>query len=119
MLKTGYKLASTPDTVRAPDVSFLSAARIPPDGLPEGYIDGPPDLAVEIVSPGDTASEIQNKVHDYLAAGARLVWIVYPAQKLVMVHYPDGVAHTLHQADTLTSETVLPGFACPIEELFT
>jgi Uma2 family endonuclease len=118
MVESGYKLTSSPDTVRAPDVSFLSATRIPAGGLPEGYIDGPPDLAVEIVSPGDTASEIQNKVQDYLAAGARLVWVIYPAQRLVMVHYPDSTARTLRQTDMLSGELVLPGFTCQVEELF-
>jgi Uma2 family endonuclease len=118
MVETGYKLASQPDTVRAPDVSFLSAAKIPSTGLPDGYIDGAPDLAVEIVSPGDTASEIQDKVQDYLAHGAQLVWVVYPAQRLVLAYYPDGAARTLHAGDTLADERVLPGFTCPVKDIF-
>jgi Uma2 family endonuclease len=118
MVETGYKLASSPDTVRAPDVSFLSIAKIPPDGLPEGYLDGAPDLAVEIVSPGDTASEVQDKVQDYLTYGAQIVWVVYPQQRIVIVHYPDGTARTLHEADTLSGETVIPGFSCQVAEIF-
>jgi Uma2 family endonuclease len=104
--------------VRGPDISFLSAAKIPPAGLPEGYIDGAPDLAIEIVSPGDTASEIQNKVQDYLAYGTSLVWIVYPQQRIVTVHYPDGVARTLRETDALSGEQVIPGFSCQMAEIF-
>lgn len=118
MTETGYKLASNPDTIRGPDISFLSAAKIPAGELPEGYIDGPPDLAAEIVSPGDTASEIQNKVQDYLAAGTQLVWVVYPQQRLVIVHRPDGTAQTRREADTLSGETVLPGFSCQVADIF-
>lgn len=118
MTETGYKLASNPDTIRGPDISFLSAAKIPAGGLPEGYIDGPPDLAAEIVSPGDTASEIQDKVQDYLASGTQLVWVVYPQQRLVIVYHPDGTAQTLRETDTLSGEPVLPGFFCQVADIF-
>jgi Uma2 family endonuclease len=118
MTEAGFYLQRNPDTVRAPDVSFLAAARIPPGGLPEGYIPGPPDLAVEIVSPHDTATEIQQKVEEYLAAGTRLVWIVYPRQRSVVVHYPNGTARTLREADSLDGEDVVPGFSCPLADIF-
>ncbi len=118
MVETGYKLASDPDTVRGPDISFLSSAKIPPAGLPDGYIDGAPDLAVEIVSPGDTASEIQDKVQDYLTYGVQLVWVVYPSQRLVVVHNPDGTSRTLHETDTLSGEVVLSGFSCRVADIF-
>ena len=118
MVETGYRLASNPDTVRGPDISFLSATKIPSNGLPDGYIDGPPDLAVEIVSPGDTASEIQDKVQDYLAYGTPMVWVVYPQQRLVIVHDPDGTARTLRETDTLSGEAIIPGFSCQVAEIF-
>jgi Uma2 family endonuclease len=118
MVETGYKLASNPDTVRAPDVSFLSTAKIPSTGLPEGYLDGAPNLAVEIVSPGDTASEVQDKVQDYLTYGAQIIWVVYPQQRIVIVHYPDGTARTLHKTDSLSGEVVIPGFSCQVAEIF-
>ena len=118
MVETGFRLTSQPDTVRGPDISFLSAAKIPTTGLPDGYISGPPDLAVEIVSAGDTASEIQDKVQDYLTYGAQLVWVVYPQQRIVIVHYPDGAARTLRETDTLAGETVLPGFTCRVGDIF-
>ena len=118
MVETGYRLAVDPDTVRSPDVSFLSAQNMPSDGIPDGYIAGPPDLAIEIVSPGDTATEIQDKVQDYLRHGTRLVWIIYPQQQVVVVHYPDGTAKTLPQSETLSGEDVVPGFACSVKEIF-
>ncbi|MDX1522368.1 MAG: Uma2 family endonuclease [Anaerolineae bacterium] len=118
MVETGYRLAADPDTVRSPDVSFLSAQNVPSDGIPEGYITGPPDLAIEIVSPGDTATEIQDKVQDYLQSGTKLVWIIYPQQQVVVVHYPDGTAKTLSQSETLSGEDVVPGFTCSVKEIF-
>jgi Uma2 family endonuclease len=118
MVESGYKLSANPDTVRAPDISFLSATKIPTDGLPDGYINGAPDLAVEVVSPGDTASEIQNKVQDYLAYGTQLVWVVYPQQRLVVTYYPDGTARTLRETDSLSGETVIPGFSCRVSDIF-
>jgi Uma2 family endonuclease len=75
-------------------------------------------LAVEIVSPGDTASEIQNKVQDYLACGTPMVWLVYPQQRLVIIYYPDGTARTLQESDTLSGEAVIPGFSCQVAEIF-
>ncbi len=119
MVETGFRLTTDPDTVRAPDVSFLLAKKIPSDGLPDGFISGAPDLAVEIVSPNDTASDIQDKVQDYLAYGTQVVWVVYPQQRLVIVHHPDGMARILREAESLDGEPVLPGFSCKIEEIFT
>ena len=118
LVETGYILAANPDTVRGPDISFLAIAKIPNTGLPAGYIQGAPDLAVEIVSPGDAASEIQNKVQDYLAYGVQLVWIVYPQQHLVIVYYPDGTSRTLRDTDMLMGEPVIPGFACLVGDIF-
>jgi Uma2 family endonuclease len=118
MVETGFQLTSNPDTVRGPDVSFISAAKIPSGGPPAGYISGPPDLAVEIVLPNDTASEIQNKVQDYLTHGTTVVWVVYPQQRTAVVHYPDGTARTLHEADTLEGKPVLTGFSCRVTEIF-
>jgi Uma2 family endonuclease len=118
MVETGFRLTTDPDTVRAPDVSFLSTEKIPLEGLPDGYISGAPDLAIEIVSPHDTASDIQDKVQDYLTHGTQLVWVVYPRQRLIIVHHPDGMARILPETDTLDGETVLPGFSCQIKEIF-
>jgi Uma2 family endonuclease len=118
LVESGYKLAANPDTVRGPDISFLATAKIPHTGLPSGYIHNAPDLAVEIVSPSDTASIIQDKVQDYLAYGVQLVWVVYPQQHLVVVYYPDGTSRTLRDADSLSGESVIPGFTCRVSDIF-
>ena len=78
----GFILARDPDTVRAPDIAFVSAERLGPV-IPVGYIEGAQDLAVEVLSPDDRMSEIQEKVREYLSAGARLVWVVDPQNRAV------------------------------------
>jgi len=117
-VEAGFILARDPDTVRAPDVAYVSAARIPAGGIPEGFWPLAPDLAVEIVSPGESADAVRAKVADYLEAGARLVWLVYPRRREVLAHTPDGLIRTAQAADTLADAEVLPGFACPVAMLF-
>jgi Uma2 family endonuclease len=118
-VEAGFRLERHPDTVRGPDISFLTAARIAREGLPEeGFFPGAPDLAVEIVSPGDLDAEVQGKVKDYLDHGARVVWVIRPKLRTVTVHLPDGTSRVLKVGDTLTSEDLLPGFSLPLGELF-
>jgi Uma2 family endonuclease len=91
--ETGYILFKNPDgkdTVRAPDVGFVSKERLP-EGLPDGYVPCAPDLAIEVVSPNDKAIEIQNKINDHLKYGTRLVWVVYPKLKTAMAYTPHSV----------------------------
>jgi Uma2 family endonuclease len=89
----GYVLRRDPDHVRAPDVSFVAWEDVPESGLPErGFWNGPPALAAEVVSPDDRASEIHAKVRDFLEAGTRQVWVLWPQQRSVTVHEPDGAA---------------------------
>lgn len=116
--ETGFRLRSHPDTVRAPDIAFVEARRLPSGKLPAGYIDGPPTLAVEIVSPGDTHQDVQEKIAEYLEAGARRVWAVNPRQQSVTVHHPDGSSRTLRHEDTLSGEDSFPGFAVKVRDLF-
>ncbi|MFN8473462.1 MAG: Uma2 family endonuclease [Anaerolineae bacterium] len=120
IIETGYVLSRDPDIVRSPDVSFLARVRIPESGITRTFIDGGPDLAVEIVSPGDTAAEVADKVRDYLTYGVRLVWVVEPKTQTVTVYRPDGTARLLQAAadHTLDGEDVIPGFATLVEELF-
>jgi Uma2 family endonuclease len=115
--ETGFIIHRNPDTVRAPDVAFVRADRLPPK-LPRGFFDGPPDLAVEVLSPGDRAGEVQAKIHDWLAAGCRSVWIVDPENKSVTLHKSDRDITVLHASDTLTDAEILPGFAVVIGEIF-
>ena len=118
VVETGYRIQRAPDTVRGPDVSFISTERLPTGGLPRGFVDGPPDLAVEVVSPSDTANEVEAKVHDYLRAGTRRVWVVYYATSRVLAFFEDGSVRWYQEEDTLEDEEILPGFTLPISELF-
>jgi Uma2 family endonuclease len=115
--ETGFRIAQNPDTVRAPDAAFLCAHRIGAE-LPFGFFPGAPDLAVEVLSPDDRASEVIAKVEDWLAAGCRSVWVVDPKTRTVAVHHPDRQAAVLKSADTLTDADVLPGFTTAVAEIF-
>lgn len=111
------------DTVLAPDIGFIAARRIPSQ-LPEGYVPFAPDLAVEVVSPGNTDEEINLKVELYLRYGTRLVWVVYPKQQKIHVFRPtdsgnEGSFAFLGLEDTLEGEGVLPGFKLALRDLFT
>ena len=108
--ETGFTLARKPDTVRAPDVAFISTARLP-DPPPRGFAELAPDLAVEVLSPDDRPGEVLAKVADWLNAGARLVWVVDPVRVLARVYRADGSESMLDETDALQGEDVLPGFA--------
>ena len=115
--ETGFRLTTDPDTVRAPDVGFIAQARLTgPTG--ERYFPGAPDLAVEVVSPGDAASVIHDKVVDYLSAGTRLVWVVYPRSKTVAVYRSAAEGQIVDQDGTLDGGDVLPGLSLPVREIF-
>lgn len=116
--ETGFKIATNPDTVRAPDLAFVRSERIPESGLPRGYFPGAPDLAVEVVSPGDTVYEVEEKIEEWLAAGAQLVWIVNPRRRTVNVHRSDREERTLRENDVLDGEEVVPGFTLRVAEIF-
>lgn len=113
----GFVLARDPDVVRAPDAYFIRQERLEDDSL-DSYWEGAPDLAVEVVSPSETATEVQEKVSDYLQGGTRLVWVCYPKRREVMEYLPDGQARLYKSMDVLTNEEVLPGFSATVSELF-
>jgi Uma2 family endonuclease len=115
--ETGFRIASDPDTVRAPDVAFVRADRVPPGGV-KGFFEGPPDLAVEVVSPNDRASEVTAKVQNWLQAGCAAVWVVDPENRTVMAYRSPSEIVMLSLADTLTGGEVLPGLSVPVGELF-
>ncbi len=117
--ETGYILFTDEtgkDTVRAPDVGFVRAERLP-DGLPDGYIPVPPDFAIEVVSPSDRADEIQKKISEYLRYGTRLVLVVYPATQNVVAHTPSG-AKTYAAGAAIDCSDGLPGFRLNIDDVF-
>jgi Uma2 family endonuclease len=107
-----------PGKVRKPDISFITAVRLTSDLFSEGYCPIPPDLAVEVISPGDLAHEVTEKVEEYLGVGVRLIWVVDPDARVVDIFRLDGSTDRLRESDTLDGETVLPGFRCPVKNLF-
>lgn len=115
--ETGFVLSRKPDTVRAPDVSFVRAERLA-GGLPKGFFEGPPDLAVEVLSPWDRWSEVAAKAQVWLRAGCRVVWIADPETREVHVHRAASDVRILREADTLDGGDLLPGFAVPVRDLF-
>jgi Uma2 family endonuclease len=116
--ETGFKLKSNPDTVRAPDVSFIRQERVDEVGDTEGYWPGAPDLAVEVNSPGDRVGEVEEKVREWLNAGARLVWIISPKLRVVTVYRSLTDIVTLTEKDALDGGEVVPGFQFPVAKLF-
>lgn len=120
-VEVGYRLRTDPDVLYAPDVAFSSREQLPGGRFPTGFVEGPPTLAVEVVSPGDTASEVAAKVAEYLAAGAERVWVVQPQLRTVTVHLPNGDSHTYGPGDVLTSREAAfgaDGFELPVDEIF-
>jgi Uma2 family endonuclease len=106
--ETGFTLARDPDTVRAPDVGFIRADRVP-DPLPRGYAEFVPDLIVEVLSPDDRPGAVLAKVADWIGAGARLAWVVDPIRRSARVYRADGSESYLTAADSLDGEDLLPG----------
>jgi Uma2 family endonuclease len=115
--ETGFIIRHDPDTVLAPDASFILTDRLP-EKDPKGYFDGPPDLAVEVLSPNDRASEVQTKIRDWLDAGCRGVWIVDPETKSVTIYKSNHDIAVLNTADMLTDAQLLPGFSASVSEFF-
>lgn len=113
----GFRLSSAPDTVRAPDVWFVRADRIPANGIPDGFWPGAPDLAVEVLSPSDRFTDVLRKAQDYLAAGTRLVWVIDPAGRSAAVFRPDGVPVLLGEDGVLDGADVLPGFTLELKDV--
>lgn len=114
----GFRLASDPDTVLAPDLAFIRQDRVPRDGLPRGFWKGPPDLAVEVLSPDDRASDIRAKVNEYLTRGVSLVVVIDPDDRSVLTCRPAASAVALGVDDVLDLSDVVSGFRCPVREIF-
>lgn len=118
-LDPGIFLERDPDTVRAPDVCFYTSERVPPpEARRKGWAETVPDLVVEVVSPGDTAKYVEEKVEQWLAAGVRLVLVLYPSTQTVAAYSGPNEVRRFTAADTLDAAPVLPGFSCPVARLF-
>jgi Uma2 family endonuclease len=116
--ETGFLLARNPDTVRAPDAAFVTRERAEPVGRVLGYWPGAPDLAVEVVSPGDAYSELHDKALAWLAAGTHVVLVVDPASRRVTVYRSPVDVKVRAGDEAVDCSDVLPGFALPARALF-
>jgi len=112
--ETGFWISSDPDTVRAPDVAFVSQRRLDELGDVEGYWPGAPDLVVEVISPSDTYTEVEEKVLEWLEAGARMVVVVNPRKRAVTVYRSLTDIVVLTENDTLDGGDVVPGWTMAV-----
>lgn len=112
---TGYRLPG--GNVRSPDVSFVSAARLPASGPPVGFAEFAPDLTVEVLSPEDSPREVLDKVGEYLAAGVRLVWVVDPDGRRAAAYRSLTDVGEVAPEGALDGEDILPGSSCPLHEI--
>ena len=114
----GFKLAANPDTVRGPDIAFVRSERVPPTGG-RGFFKGPPDAAIEVLSPDDRTSEVRAKTEEYLAKGVRLVVVADPDEQSATIFRPGAAEVTLQsEAAVLDLGDVIPGFRCQLREIF-
>ena len=114
----GYILFFGPDTVRAPDLSFISRERLETIGETRGYWRGAPDLAIEIISPNDRYGDAADKVQEWLDAGARMVIVINPRIRTVAVHRSNRDVEILAEGDTLNGAEVVPGWSMSVAEIF-
>jgi Uma2 family endonuclease len=114
----GFVLARNPDTLRGPDVAFVSQRRADEQRHNVRAFEGAPDLAVEVLSPSDVPAEVRTKVAEYLAAGARLVWVVDPAARTVTTYASIFAPRVLDESDLLDGADIVPGFSVRVAEIF-
>jgi Uma2 family endonuclease len=114
----GMILRRGPDTLRAPDVSFVRRDRVPPGIARGGFIPVAPDLAVEVLSPSDRFSQVNRKIRDYFAAGTRLVWVIDPDDRTAMVYHPDRPVEIVAPEGALDGEDILAGFSLSLAGLW-
>lgn len=116
--ETGFVLASHPDTVRAPDAAFVTRERIERTGLTEGFFPGAPDLAVEVISPSDRYTEVEDKALGWLAAGSRMVLVVDPRRRSVTVYRSPADIRVLTGGEAIDGGDVVEGWHPPLAEVF-
>ena len=116
--ETGFILKRNPDTVRAPDVAFVTSQRAALQSKETGFFDGAPDLAVEVISPNETVDDIESKLIDYLEAGTQMVWHVFPRTQSITVYRSLTNIRVFTIADKIDCEELLPGFSVAVKEIF-
>ena len=115
---SGVWLERDPDTVREPDIAYFSSEKIPSGVRVRGYSEVAPDLVVEVVPPNNSPREINDKAFMWMSYGVRLVWVVYPDTRTVEVYHGGHAVSMLTVRDTLDGLDALPGFTCPVNEIF-
>lgn len=116
--ETGFQLTFGPDTVLAPDISFVAKERLEQIGEKEGFWPGAPDLVVEVLSPSDRASKVDKKTLRWLSYGAKQVWIVNPKNRSVTVYRSHEDTTTFSGSDDLEAQDLLPGFRLSLDRIF-
>ena len=114
----GVRLERNPDTVREPDIAYISAEKMPLNVRATTYYEVVPDLVVEVASQSDTLQSINDKARMWLDYGTQLVWVAFPNSRSVDVHPAGGAVSTLGEGDTLDGGEVLPGFSCAVRDVF-
>jgi Uma2 family endonuclease len=104
-------------TARKPDASFVRLDRLGAGPLPRTDLRLVPDLAVEVISPNDTANDLFQKIEDYRAVGVPLIWVIDPIARFALVYRADGTVTNLHEPAALDGEDVLPGFTWPLADI--
>ena len=117
-IATGFILETDPDHVLAPDFAFISNERLREIGESDGFAQGAPDLVVEVISPNDRYTDVEEKVEDWLNAGCRAVIIVNPRRQTVNLHLSPTDVTTLTESDTLESDDIVPGWRMPVKDIF-
>jgi Uma2 family endonuclease len=112
---TGFITERDPDSVRGPDISYWSKERL--REVPVGYIETPPDMLVEVLSPSNTSRQIHAKLLEYFARDVRLVWVIAPEDRTLTIYRTPDEGRVLHETATVTGEDVLPGFTCRVSDL--
>ena len=116
--ETGFLIWTDPDTVRAPDASFVSSARADATDEEEGFFPGAPDLAVEVISPNDRAVEVEDKASDWLRAGAKMVLVLNPKTRTATISRGFDDVRMLTEGDTIDGGDVVPGWQLPLADVF-
>jgi Uma2 family endonuclease len=113
-----YVVRRNPDRVRAADITFIRQQRLLPREARQHIMEVIPDLVVESLSKGDTVEDIHARIDDWLHAGLPLLWIVDPFRRTVTIYRPGDDPVLLGERATLAGDPVVPGFRCPVAELF-
>ncbi len=114
--ESGMRMERDPDSVFGPDIAFLSISRFPTP--PEGYIEIPPDLVIEVLSPEDRRKHVREKLKNYVKNGVKVVWLVDPEMRTVTVYAGSLRGTELDEAETINGGDVLPEFSCKVAEFF-